>query len=64
LLLAAALPMLVDVILQATGAIPVLHTTRLATGLFAGWVASALLFAWLRLELGDAADRLSRDGGA
>ena len=64
LLLAAALLLLADVILQATGTIPVLHATRLATGMLAGWVASALLFAWLRLELNTAADRLSRDGGA
>jgi uncharacterized membrane protein len=63
LLLAAALPLLDDVILQATGAIPILHTTRLGTGALAGWVASALLFAWLRLELDTAADRLNRGGG-
>ena len=68
LLLAAALPMLVDVILQATGTIPILHATRLGTGLLAGWVASALLFAWLGLERSraksSAASPISRGGGA
>jgi len=64
LLLAAALLLLADVILQATGTIPILHAARLTTGALAGWVASALLFAWLRLELGDAEDRLNRGGGA
>lgn len=50
LLLAAALPMLVDVIAQNTGLYPVLHSTRLTTGLLAGWTASALLFNALRAE--------------
>ncbi|HLP03737.1 MAG TPA: DUF2085 domain-containing protein [Opitutaceae bacterium] len=60
LLCVAAVPLLADVILQATGAMPIRHATRLATGVLAGWMASALLFAALGAERA----KLSRDGGA
>ncbi len=63
LLCAAAVPLLADVLLQATGMMPILHATRLATGALAGWLASALLFAALQAERRTTA-ALSRDGGA
>ncbi|HLP07583.1 MAG TPA: DUF2085 domain-containing protein [Opitutaceae bacterium] len=79
LLCVAAVPLLADVILQAAGAMPILHATRLTTGALAGWLASALLFAALRVERVSASDvptgkergvnpgvpsPISRDGGA
>lgn len=64
ILLVVAVPLVADVALQAAGAIPVLHATRLATGGLAGWTVSALLFAALRQERRTAGAALSRAAGA
>jgi uncharacterized membrane protein len=46
----AATMMLLDVLAQNLGIYPVLHATRILTGLAAGWSVSALMFAYLRRE--------------
>lgn len=45
--------LVLDVGLLATGVLSVLHVTRLGTGAFAGWCASAFLFASLVAERRD-----------
>ncbi|MFT3830398.1 MAG: DUF2085 domain-containing protein [Opitutaceae bacterium] len=64
LLFLAAVPLLADVISQATGAMPILHVTRLMTGALAGWLASALLFAALRIERAATSDAYAAERSA
>lgn len=50
LVLTAAGLLLAELLLQKAGLLPLLHSTRLASGLALGWIASAFMFATLRQE--------------